>query len=1179
MRKLSVTMSVLVALQLVVATEGSHAQTIVKKRIEGAERLAPPKKLTVGPYDQYASTVSPSGEALAFTHKADLVSRVQIQDRKTGEVKDLLPVTADSQDPIFSPDGRLAFTYFKWNARGDVCWLQPKIPTAAADEKDIKCLKRTAESSGFQRGNPFWRSRDEIGYVEREIDGDKSRIVIENISSNQRTTLLEGRLWSPSMIPGGRYLAFSEVVGEGAQLERKMKLFELSSQKTYPLDLALPGLSGFPVLSDDEGFVYFSHFMNDTNDDRAIDGGDNGVIFRLPVSQVVSPQEAGAQFPEQLTSGDSSCSFPRATSSSLFMTCAFEGSLDIYELPSSGTVPTKWERRILDSAIQTSRSYQDRILLLNTLKYRSKSRVEIFDERLMSAHLLAGDALAARYYLGELRRFNAVRDRIFLPVLDVYLRATDLKKAQLSDEITREFRQQIGKFEAEIRNGKGEELARLLVRAALRAFLNEDQEAEKLLKQVKFSSSVRPYERYLFFETSQRIYQKSPKQQASLIRAYGSMLRAPEINEETKIYYAYRLLRVLQLSSSQSQTQASQDSRQQAIAGLNKGLGRPVEMLLNSEATVLRIISLKEDREKLSAYRDLDKLMNDSKDDYFLRKALYVRAIQNFAEAAEFKYLNFVAANWLKYTSHDSTEFTYARAVFAEASLDEAYGKLALNQLKLADNYFFQSVLLTDDLESHFGHIQSLMAQNQRATIDERYRDLKKREFIDDNLKFVDALLVMIDAREQAVKDPQRTKHLDEAIDKLESMEQDRDSSVRYLLLGYAYMEKLFRKADGAEVDRELLQKANRNLMLAYDLGRENDRVKASALMNLGLLHQRVQNHGLAARFFTLRSALPFEIASERESFAWVYPKALRYSFQPAQSADEIKKLGRPDLPLPLQERRAFGEMMANRFEEAAKAYQQVMKSDLGSDENRAKVSLAYGYTLLKLKRTDEARQNLTAALKFANSLKERKRTRDELIDFHPARIQIIAYGLLSQTGSDSERLEALEKRTQLLAKNEELIEDSLVKRIQTRLQLAQLFSKQDPARTFGFLSEALELTKKYGEDAQYNGNAVFRSVNNYLVHGSQHPENYRGKNQKLVQTVVERTIQSLNNQKISQPVLDFQNLKLQLLWLVFKARVFGEGQAGVGEKAALLKSPLGEKVRTESPIPFRDLEALAQGL
>src|SRR6202034_3352313 len=127
------------------------------------------------------------------------------------------------------------------------------------------------------------------------------------------------------------------------------------------------GISGFPNVSDDEKHLLFSHYLNDTNNDGIIDGNDNSVIFRVPIATLLKEDIV---FPEQLTSVDSNCSFPRPYKNFIYVTCAFEGALDIYQLPDSAIIPAQWNEAILNNAHKTSRTYSERLLILNALKYR-----------------------------------------------------------------------------------------------------------------------------------------------------------------------------------------------------------------------------------------------------------------------------------------------------------------------------------------------------------------------------------------------------------------------------------------------------------------------------------------------------------------------------------------------------------------------------------------------------------------------------------------------------------------------------------------------------------------------------------------------------------------------------------------------------------------------------------------
>ena len=257
--------------------------------------------------------------------------------------------------------------------------------------------------------------------------------------------------------------------------------------------------------------------------------------------------------------------------------------------------------------------------------------------------------------------------------------------------------------------------------------------------------------------------------------------------------------------------------------------------------------------------------------------------------------------------------------------------------------------------------------KGQRKILDDRYRNLQKREFIADNMKFVKALLLLSDNELQMAKDPHNVKFLTEALDLLSSMTQDRDSPMRYLLMGYCDLQKLERLASGFKFSEELFQEAQHNLTLALDLAQDNMRIRASALMNLGLLHRRVHNPGLSARFFSLRKKLPFVDDQDRARFSWLYAQALYQNRQVSLAAAELGELPLALKGPPWQEREAFYLSQSGKYVEAAKIYQQLLESgQVVGDLSLAKVDLSYGYTLFKLKREVEARAVLQKSLGFA---------------------------------------------------------------------------------------------------------------------------------------------------------------------------------------------------------------------
>ena len=441
---------------------------------------------------------------------------------------------------------------------------------------------------------------------------------------------------------------------------------------------------------------------------------------------------------------------------------------------------------------------------------------------------------------------------------------------------------------------------------------------------------------------------------------------------------------------------------------------------------------------------------------------------------------------------------------------------------------------LVDDLEAHYGYIEAMNNRGQRQTINDRYDNLKNRNFVSDNMKYVEALLILIDSRANPKSDPTDTSELDMALAKVSSMVQDRDSAARYLLFGDLEMEKLLRKAQGPQFDNELFQKANRHLLLAYDLARDNVRIQVSALMDLGILHSRVQNYGLAARYFALRKARPFESAEDQTAFAWYYARALEHTGQASQALAEVSAVS--PATSPMIERQAFDAALKGDYKLATATYQKFFAGLGGSKEKAdaetlAKTNLMYGYSLLMNGDTNGARDRLQQSIQGAQNLKSRKAVHDETLDFDPKRILVVAYGLLAQaTTNDSHgKTEALSARAKLLTSEPGLVDDPAPKSILVNLQLAEIYDSENPKMASEKMKAALKLSEKYLKDNGALSLALFRSSVGQLVFGLEHGA-YAKENERDIHSLVEGCIKGYDGQKLPQPQLQYQSLKLKML-------------------------------------------------
>ena len=122
---------------------------------EAANYIYPLVKKTVGPYDNYQGVYSADDENLYFTKTVKQVPNINVQENK-GFPKPLFDDRSDSKDPATHPSKDiLAFTYFKFDASGDVCILK--------NSDELTCQKRP---SSIEK-KPFWIGADHIGFLKR----------------------------------------------------------------------------------------------------------------------------------------------------------------------------------------------------------------------------------------------------------------------------------------------------------------------------------------------------------------------------------------------------------------------------------------------------------------------------------------------------------------------------------------------------------------------------------------------------------------------------------------------------------------------------------------------------------------------------------------------------------------------------------------------------------------------------------------------------------------------------------------------------------------------------------------------------------------------------------------------------------------------------------------------------
>jgi hypothetical protein len=1162
----------------------TDAATLVQQRARALERLIPLKKMTVGPDDQYQGVITPDGAKLIFTRKSDLVPHLCVQDQKTGMAEPFLSLTADSQEASLNGSDRVAFVYFRKSAAGDIC--HRPLDSKYGEDNDIECIDTTEG----ERASPFWRSSTELGFLVRNPKSENNKVLVHNIKSKARSTLAEGSVWSPFMHPGGKMLVANEAILEAGKEERVLSIRPVSSEEKAGtpkfIRVDLPGTSGFPVLSKNEAFIYFSHYLNDTNQDGRIDGNDNSVLFRLRIDQI---PEKGRVFPEQLTLAESNCSYPRISGDRLIATCASGGTLDLFELPSTGVVPAYWDAAKIWNAHQTSRSYAERILLLNSLRYRFPSQISghSIQERLLSDHMLAGDSAAARFYAQELQWQAKGGQATLYHLTDLLLAAQELKGLQENDDVTREFAEKIGKIDAEVARVREHPAYRDIIRGTLAFLIRNPAQAETFLRKVKLPvRGVHPLVRQIGFELGELVF-AAPARTRDLVQHLAEMIQVPDLSQEARIYTTVRLLTLISERNSVTRDR---------IPKIDEWIGKlpsEADTILRFEKMALQLTLAADPAAKMKTWRDADAILSKNRENYFLKRALLARSIVIFDQAGDFDFVNIVAANWLRYTGIHDTEYAPAQEIVSQSQLDRAYEALGQKKPDLASKFFYGSLSLTDDLESHSGYIRSMIARGQRSTINERYQSLAENNFISDNRLFVDALLGLLDAAPGLESNPFDIAPLEGALAGLEKMTQDRDSDVRHLLMGYLKLVKLERTAHGYQVDRILFEEAHRHFMLALDLARDNDRVTASALMNLGILHARLQNHGQAVRFFEKRKAFGFLDALEEAHFTWLLTRSLLRSYQEQDAVQTLEtflkstrgKSLSPTLRAPLQERLAFTQGLTGQFNLAAENYRQLLTSNsISGEENLAKARLNRGRALLKSDRMTEARDELLKALQLSGDIKtpSESTSHNRLTGFEPRRLRLLILGFLAQTGSPSQKLEALQQRIQLLKDAGSFLDEQTPTLIRTLAQAATLARNGGASQVQAtqLWMEAFDQAKNYLGSQKTPDPAVIKTIGLFLADGVNYPQEHAHKDLVTVEAPIQEIHQRISKLLFPQADLDASDLEIQLLWGAYQNKSTGSGTKTVQSVWEQIRSSIAWK-RLEEQLPERtkSIAALAEKL
>ncbi len=1128
-------------------------------------RVTPLEKITVGPWDNFSSTISEDDSKIYFTRNSHQIPNIYVQDLNTTTVERYIGEKGDAKHAVFNDQNNLlAFTYFKYDSQGDICLVDIK-------NKLIECItsKETVDQAAF------WIDAKNLGFIRRKASQLNWELVEYNLPTKQIRVLSSGNISAPNASYDGRYILFNQLQQEQSNIQ----IYDRKTQSITQLSgFDLSGITGFLTFSRNGEFIYFNHYLNDTNADQKIDGSDHSVVFRVPLKTWFSA--TSPLLPEQLTSVKNDCKFPSLSHQYLYVTCAFENSLDIYRLPLTGVVPTEWNKKQVWEAHKTARSYEQRLLLLNTLRTRFGMNDHTMMEKILSNHLEIGELSAARYYIHSLIQYYKTSNELamaeFYAALNEFILVRSSKQRVPINIVTTRFQKQVAVTRKKINQIENKPILKALLNAYLDYELEDNASALSTLQTINIKEKLLPLERYMIFELYQQLL--LPEQATLLLALYPEMFRAPEIESDARLYYAFSYLKQLnQISLPIKQREENIDIQ------IRGSKDKTINALFQVELLSLAIGKSDDKKTQRVLFKKLTTLLKKNSKNTLLRKAMHTRAIQNLTQANQLTYMELISRHWLTMTHVSEMEFTHAAEQYAIITTNKAYGEMANNTLAKAYSLFYSTIRQTNDLEAHFQFITLglTLKLNKKENLKQSYALLDEQNLLGENKRYVEALQQVIQAE---INRPVNMDTLDDALSTLTKMRSTGlNPAMKDLLMGYIYHLKLRASQKGYAYDKRYFQQAHYHYMMALDLAQNNTRITATVWQNLGWLQFEVRQYGLAENFFQHRLKLPFIHRMNEVSVRWMLARSLFYNNQKkaalkqAETTLTLVKTHKLGNTTPYLEKSAFYAMQAEQYEKSAKYYELLFNLHTLNKENKAKALLAYAYVLTRLKKIPEATDQFKQLLNLSHSLTGLKSNNQRLLASYPQRFQLLAYGFLANLSMDQqEKIHYRQQRVKLFkeikGKTSQYAYDEagrlsfLIKDLHHIAIANEKLKKYQPMTQA--MHEALQMAETWmNETKDAMGPVIYRTLLNYLTLNIEHPSFFSSKETKNLNRIIQQVFSAFQNYPYPSSFVVYQHNKLRVLHMALNNRA--DQFDDFLQKAEL------KRLQKESPDAFEEIRRL----
>ncbi len=304
-----------------------------------------PFPLTVQRGNNLYNSTTKDGRYLFYTTGQKGNYDIWFRDLKSSIVVPITEHPSSEYKPAISPDGKkLAFVSEQYDTAGDIVLLEIEPEVWAKkilegkrflndDFEFITNLEYSdiSKSDKFSDSDPIWGkdSRVLLFSSDRLTPGTPNLILWDTEGKEKPVLLTRSGAVNPYWSQDGNtivYLSYSD------SREGEIYSLDLTTRKTKRLTND-SYLDFSPSLSPDGRYLFYTSIRSDSDGNRKLDERDNSLIIRLDLSDMKE---------RRLTSGNFSLFDTKYSSfngGSILFTASYYGTLNIYFLPLSGSIP------------------------------------------------------------------------------------------------------------------------------------------------------------------------------------------------------------------------------------------------------------------------------------------------------------------------------------------------------------------------------------------------------------------------------------------------------------------------------------------------------------------------------------------------------------------------------------------------------------------------------------------------------------------------------------------------------------------------------------------------------------------------------------------------------------------------------------------------------------------------